>query len=124
MDKINRLNNIVEIFRTKDTSKKTKTKKTQLPKNTTKKLAGRKLSTEELENSIKLKINQLDSSAKDFESKANAIVIENILSWEFGNDIQDDPDFIPLREKINNAINESRSLTNDLNKLINMILTK
>ncbi|MFW2374746.1 MAG: hypothetical protein ACN4GM_16590 [Gammaproteobacteria bacterium] len=125
MDKINSLNNIVEIFRSKASSKKTKTKKKELLQKSTKnKLTVKKLSPEELENSIKLKINQLDSSAKNFKSKANNIFIENILSWEFGTDLQDDPEFIALREKINIAIDENQSLNNDLNKLIDKMLAK
>lgn len=123
MDKINSLNNIVELFRSKTTNRTTGTKKKTNSSKTRKSDITKKLSTEELEHSIKHKIMQLDHSAEDFRSKANILLIENILTWEFGNSIQNDPEFIALREKINNTIKDNTTLNGDLDRLINKLLS-
>lgn len=124
MDKINSLNNIVEIFRSKLQNKATSNKKTTTNTPSHNPATLKKLSRDELENSIKLKIKQLDTSDNDFKNKANIILIENILSWEFGYNIQQDPDFSALREKIKNTIHDNSSLNNDLNKLIDKLMSQ
>jgi len=124
MDKISGLNNIVEILQSQASRKKAKAGQKSPSQSSRSRLSVNKPSTEELENNIKSKIKELDASATDFQNKANTIVIENILFWEFGDEIQNDPEFISLKDKIYTAISDNRSLNSDFDRLISNMLQK
>jgi len=124
MDKISGLNNIVEILQSQASRKKAKAGQKSPSQSSRSRLSVNKPGTEELENNIKSKIKELDASATDFQNKANTIVIENILFWEFGDEIQNDPEFISLKDKIYTAISDNRSLNSDFDRLISNMLQK
>lgn len=65
----------------------------------------------ELDQQIVSKIKRLDTDDSQFRSRAMKIIVESILTWEFGDHIANDPEFSGLIDKITTTIQSSEKLT-------------
>ena len=122
MDKINGVSQIVKLLQSKigksKESSRTGKSKTS-PNDNTKSTS--KSSIEELEIQISTKISQLDNKAANYKHSAINIFVEEILDWEFSNDITSDPEFNKLKEKITAAFTENENLNKGFEKILTQI---
>ena len=130
MDKITGINHAAKILHDRSTENTSKAQKKSTStsgsknSNKTRQPDRQKLPLKELEQLIKSKVSSMDSNDKNFIESANNIIVEQLLTWEFGEEIADDPEFITLKRKISTAIKNNVPLNDDFDKLINSMLNK
>lgn len=121
MDKINRLNNIVSILRDQIRNKKSANK------SSASKLSGKDnrevntssaVSNEDIEQQIRRKLQKLDKHAVNYNEKASKIVIESILSMEFGENIINDREFSEFLNSVYENFRANKNTHEKLNQLI------
>ncbi len=119
MDKINGLNQIVQILRSRISKSKEKTRAGKsTAKNEQRTSQSSKLSVEELESQIVSKLKQLDKNRPDYKDNAVDVFLDEVLCWEFGSQISSDSEFNKLKEKINNTFKENRALDTGFSKVL------
>ncbi len=130
MDKITGINHAAKILHDRSTERTGKAQKKSTStsdsksSNKTHQTDKQQVPIKELEQAIKLKVASLDPDGENFIETANNIIIEQLLTWEFGEDITNDPEFITLKSKISAAIKNNIPLNDDFDKLINSMLNK
>lgn len=120
MDKINGLNQIVEILQSRlsKSNKKEKSSTTKSPKTKAETRSSEKHTIEDLEIKISSKFKSLNKNSQDYKRTAVNIFIDEVLVWEFGNNIIADPEFSKLKEKIYNSFLENRTLDENFEKIL------
>lgn len=98
MDKINKLNNVIEILRSGSGRGKDPLNKPQRSSARTDSAAAdtdppQTRSVEELKRRLTSKLKQLDKNQPDFEHRAQTAIVETIVTWEFSDKLLDDPEF-------------------------------
>jgi|GEM_PF-5610420 len=68
-------------------------------------------SKEHLKKCIKHRLSKLKKSDTDFQAKATVVTIQEILLWEFGEDIINHPDFNLLSLSVTNQVAKNHELT-------------
>ncbi len=125
MEPVSRLNKLLEILRQKQaqSSKTSKNKRTE----TAKEISSAEYHTiqshdiAELKSLVSTRLQHL--SLKDIEDgKATAPLIEIILTWEFGTQLLDDPEFAAVAKKLEETMMQDtktrKMITSTLNELI------
>lgn len=122
MDNINGISQIVKILQSKvsknkETSRtgKTKSGAKDVVKPTTKR------SIENLEIQISAKISSLDKKSSNYKHAAINVFVDEILDWEFSQNITADPNFSVLKEKIAAAFKENKSLDKGFEKILSQL---
>jgi len=110
MDKINSINALTGIFRSQLARKADKKSGTASSGGGATARSHNKPSVDQLDSLITNKIKKLNSEEEGFENKSIQIIIESILSWEFGDELLNDPDFGGLVRKITRDIDSSGEL--------------
>ena len=91
MDKINKLNSVVNILRSQLTrTQEDKSKKAPLPKG--KAATAPRPDIKELERQVINRIGKINPDADDYKHRSIRVLVESILVWEFGDEILNDPD--------------------------------
>ena len=120
MDKINGLNQIVEMLQSRlsKSNKKEKSSTTKSPKTKAETRSSEQHTIEDLEIKITSKFKSLNKNSQNYKQTAVNIFIDEVLVWEFGNNITTDPEFTKLKEKIYNSFLENRTLDENFEKIL------
>ena len=76
-------------------------------------------SKEDLSNRLRGRLKKLSKDSESFTKDATLIAIQEIIIWEFGDDILDHPEFKLIARSITEKIKESKELQVHMSKLIN-----
>ena len=123
MDKINGLNQIVEMLQSRLSkgNKKEKTSTAKSPKSKPEARSSEKQTIEDLEFKISSKFKSLNKQSQGYKQSAVNLFIDEVLAWEFGSNITTDPDFAKLKEKIYNSFRENQKLDEEFDKILSKL---
>jgi hypothetical protein len=115
MEPVSRLNKLLEVLRQKQaTTQSDKTTGSNRSESASKSETGKTGAThsrdiEKLKSAIKSRLKSLPS--EDIQSdKAHAIFLEAVLTWEFGMDLLNDPEFYTLVNDLKDSMSQDDSL--------------
>lgn len=122
MDPLNSLDSIAELIRRKASANSSD----KVDKNYSEKLAQARqkhgITKEHTVESIKLKIihavKAIDTQDSKKNQKAIEIFVENVLLWQFGEDLINDPNFKHLVDEVSLALSNESSILDQLNKFV------
>lgn len=116
---------LAEIFRTLASQKKLPPVKAQTSNKTINKdrlASSRGRDKEVLKARLKNRLVILRDKSDDFATEAPFVAIQEIMSWEFGDQFLNHPEFKYITKSIVDSIDESPALTQHMNTLINEII--
>lgn len=122
MDPLSSLDSIAELIR----RRVSETSSNKIDKSYSDKLSQARqkhaIAKEKTAESVRLKIvkevKAIDSQDSKKNQKTMGIFVENILLWQFGEDLINDPNFINLVDDVGSALLKESSIIDQLNKLV------
>ncbi|MCW8928606.1 MAG: hypothetical protein OQL19_00015 [Gammaproteobacteria bacterium] len=126
MARINNISSILEIARLQLGKRaKTKVDSKKTPSSSSQANSSRVSSQSVLKSTIVNKLKQLDSSDKEFISKARVLFLESIILWEFGDSISSNaPYFSEIISKIDETIENDPESAKKFKQLIEQLTSK
>lgn len=120
MDKINNINSIVNILRQRSAKRSAVDTKNKAAKtdNGQKLESKQAISQEQLIKAIQTRIAKTNKDTDGYREKVMAIIAESIVTWEFGENIINDPGFSSL---VNNIIDSYKAEPVIAGKIDNII---
>ena len=126
MDPIRRINELVALIKSdRSTGQSQRTKQKKTSPSTSNSSSARKTKktlepsgTTELKNRILERISALTPEQQKSE-RATQIFVESVLSWKFGNNLQNDPRFYAITQRIVEEFNNDQSLQQSIVNFIN-----
>jgi len=118
MDKINKLNNVISVLRThvsKNLNKKDKGGDVSRTKGTKN---AERASVDVLEKRVIERIRKLDEKNDEYPQHSIRIIVESIITWEFGDKVLNDPEFETLVTNVIDNMKSSSKLTVMLDEFI------
>jgi len=123
MDKINNINGVVNILRQKisersavDSKKKVSTKTNDVKIHKTE-----PIKQDDLIKSIQSRLSKTNKDADNHREVVMSIIAESIITWEFGENILNDPGFSVLLNNVLDSYNTEPIISQKLNNIIDRL---
>ena len=121
MDPLSSLDSIAELIRRRvsetNSDKIDKSYSDQLSQARQKHAIAKERTAESVRLKIVKEVKAIDSQDSKKNQKTIAIFVENVLLWQFGDDLINDPNFINLVDDVGSALLKESSIIDQLSKL-------
>ncbi len=122
MDPVNRLNRLLETLR----QSRQKTDKSQITRSTSSSErpqahSASHANTHEIADLKRTIIQRLKDCPKEDNERTQRVFFEAVLTWEFGGNLADDPEFASLLNNLVSSVNDHRQLKSKLQKTIALL---
>ena len=84
--------------------------------------AGESRNPDELKTRLRDRLVRLRKESQDFAADAPRVTIHEILVWQFGEDVLNDPDFKRISQTLTQAISDREDLNQHMSKLISSLV--
>lgn len=122
MDPLSSLDNIAELIRRRvfetSSNKIDKSYSDQLSQARQKHAIAKEKTAESVRLKIVKEVKAIDSHDSKKNQKTMGIFVENVLLWQFGDNLINDPNFINLVDDVGSALLKEPSIIDQLNKLM------
>lgn len=122
MDPLGSLDSIAELIRRRVSEAKSnnidKTYSDKLSQARQKHAIAKEKTAESVRLKIVKEVKAIDSHDSKKPQKTMGIFVENVLLWQFGEDLINDPNFINLVDDVSSALLKETSIIDELNKFV------